>query len=87
MEIPLPQASAEAKADLRRKLDRERQKHRAQEVMAVNEITKLIPHGVAQRGGQGNVQTPKDEVPPQHEGLADKLKHKLLGKKKDSGTE
>ncbi|MCJ1423750.1 hypothetical protein MMC29_001634 [Sticta canariensis] len=35
------------------------------------------------RGGEGNVH--KDSTPPPtvHEGLADKLKHKFLGKKKD----
>lgn len=51
--------------------------------MAVNEITKLIPPGViAQRGGQGNVHVEKEHAPA-HEGFADKLKHKVLGKKKD----
>lgn len=51
--------------------------------MALNQITRLIPPGVAQRGGQGNVHTPKEEQPPPpaHEGFAEKLKHKVLGKK------
>lgn len=80
---PPSQMSTEAYADLRRNLAGERRRHRAQEAMAVNEITKLIPHGVAQRGGQGNVHASKEEHPPVHEGFADKLKHKVLGKKKE----
>ena len=80
---PPPPVSAEAYAEVQRKLRGERQKRRAQEAMALHEITKLIPPGVAQRGGQGNVHTPKEDHAPPHEGFADKLKHKVLGKKKE----
>lgn len=76
-----PQISAEELVDLQCKLKKGRAKHRAQEAMALNEITRLIPPGVAQRGGHGNVHTPKDEHAPAHEGFADKLKHKVFGKK------
>ncbi|MCJ1468479.1 hypothetical protein MMC07_007108 [Pseudocyphellaria aurata] len=35
------------------------------------------------RGGEGNVHKESPPPPTVHEGLADKLKHKFLGKKKD----
>lgn len=76
-----PQISAEEFADLKHKLQQGRAKHRAQEAMALNEITRLIPPGAPQRGGQGNVHAPKNEEPPAHEGFAEKLKHKVFGKK------
>lgn len=78
-----PQLSAEEYADLQRKLKKERQKRKAQEAMALNEITRLIPPGVAQRGGQGNVHTPREERSPAPEGFAEKLKQKFLGKKSE----
>lgn len=55
-------------------------KHKKQESMARDQITKLIPPSSAQRGGQGNVH--KEPVVQVHEGLADKLKNKLMGRKK-----
>jgi hypothetical protein len=55
--------------------------------VAFNLISKLTSPSFAQRGGHGNVHTPKDEVSPGQEGITDKLKNKLLGKKKEHGAE
>lgn len=38
----------------------------------------------SQRGGGGNVHKESTPPPTVHQGLADKLKHKFLGKKKDT---
>lgn len=62
-------------------LDLRARKHKKQESMARREITKLIQPVSVQRGGQGNVH--KEEPPVTvHEGLADKLKNKMLGRNK-----
>ncbi len=63
------------------------QKQKALELVALNLITKLTSPVFAQRGGHGNVHTPKEEVPSGQEGITDKLKNKLLGKKKEHGAE
>ncbi len=63
------------------------QKQKAHELVALNLTTKLTSRVFAQRGGHGNVHTPKEEVPPGQEGITDKLKNKFLGKKKEHGAE
>lgn len=76
-----PTSSSPLSAAEQQQRDLRARKHQKQESMARHEITKLIQPVSAQRGGQGNVH--KEEPPVAvHEGLADKLKHKLLGRKK-----